>query len=436
MVNRLKEIVNQIFCNLHSKTLVSPVQSLLDVDFYKFTMGQFIHRFYPDVEVTFELILRDKSINLWKYVDINELRQSFEYVQSLSLGMTDIFYLRGIDLYDKYLFNEEYLNFLKKLKLSPPSIVKYDGALKITFKGKWCEITFWETIAMAIISELYYRGLMREMNEYDIHSLYSVANARLQKKLLNIKTHPNVRFSDFGHRRRNGFLWHKYVVQESKRVLGPQFVGTSDTWLAFNQDLAPIGTNAHELPMVLTAIAVGDEKKRNAQYEVLAKWQLVYGQGLRIFLPDTYGSEQFFENAPIWLKDWRGQRQDSGVPIEEGKRYMRWLRSHGVDPRERMTIFSDGLDDTSMVKIAHEFDGLHNSSAGWGTLLTNDFRDAVPSVPEYRPFSFVCKVVDANGNPCVKLPNNLEKVTGDRGVIEEYYRIFGRSGRSSQKVIV
>ena len=45
-------------------------------------------------------------------------------------------------------------------------------------------------------------------------------------------------------------------------VMGDLLGGTSNTWMAFNQDLMPIGTNGHELPMVITAIAEDDDAKR------------------------------------------------------------------------------------------------------------------------------------------------------------------------------
>ena len=436
MSSKLREVANKVYKNLHSKTFVPPVQSLLDVDFYKFTMGQFIHRFYPDVLVTFKLTIRDKAIRLFKYVDESELRQSFEYISSLSLRKTDLYYLRGMDLYEKNMFSEDYLSFLKGLCLSGWKIEKKDGAIEVTFTARWAEVTYWETIAMATISELYYRGIMRELSEEGLQDVFAIANQRLQSDLLFIKSRPYIRFADFGQRRRNGFLWHDYVVGECKRVLGDQFTGTSDTWLAFHHDLAPIGTNAHELPMVLVAISSNEDEMRNAQYEVLKQWQTVYGQGLRIILPDTFGSKQFFANAPDFLLDWRGQRQDSGDPIAEGEAYMSWLSSKGVDPKGKVTIFSDGLDTPSMEKISSYFNGRHIAPFGWGTLLTNNFENVIPGNSDLRPFSMVVKVAYADGRPCVKLSNNVEKAVGPASEVERYIKVFGNEGRASQRVIV
>jgi nicotinate phosphoribosyltransferase len=433
---KLHDVANQIYKNMHSKVFVPPVQSLMDIDFYKLTMGQFIHRFYPDVMVTFRLTVRDKAIQLWKYVNQDDLRRAFEYISSLSFRKTDLYYLRGMDLYDKYLFGEEYLTFLKGLHLSGWKIGRSDGVTEITFTTRWSEVTYWETIAMATLSELYYRGIMKHMSEQEVHDIYAVMDNRLQSDLLDIKAHPSIHYVDFGQRRRNSFLWHDYVVGESKRVLGSQFTGTSDTWLAFHHDLAPTGTDAHERPMVIAALAKSDEELRNSQYEVLAKWQEVYGQGLRIMLPDTFGSKQFFDNAPEFLSAWRGQRQDSGNPIEEGERYMEWCRKRGINPKEKVTIFSDGLDVNTMKNISSHFEGRHITPFGWGTLLTNNTKGVIPGNSDFRPFSMVVKVAEADGRPCVKLSNNIEKAIGPKEEIARYLRVFGGEGRTSQEVIV
>lgn len=437
MKEKLRATVAKLYANMHSRNFVPPVQSLMDMDFYKLTMGQFIHKFHADVEVTFKLIIRDKNVRLWKYVDLDQLRQSFDYVQSLTMRKTDIYYLRGMDLYGGYMFTEEFLNFLRTLKLSGYKIERKDGTVEITFTAPWSTVSYWETIALAIVSELYYRGVMKDMSEGDVHDLYTVADNRLQTKLLEIKQHPGIKFADFGQRRRNSFLWQKYAIGEARRVLGSQFTGTSNTWMAFHYDENPIGTNAHELPMVMTALVDGNtDDMRQAQYVGLKQWEELYGQGLRIALPDTYGSEQFFANAPAWLTSWRGQRQDSGDPVIEGERYMSWLKQYDIEPMSKITIFSDGLDVAEMKSISEHFAHKHLHAYGWGTLFTNDFRGSVPGNDDMRPFSMACKVVSADGHPCVKLSNDVSKATGPKSAIAKYLEVFGSSGRTERNVVV
>lgn len=421
------------------------IRSLMDVDFYKFTMAHFIHQFYPDVTVTFQLINRAKNIPIAKIIDEQELREQLDHVRQLRLRRTDLYYLRGMDVYGKNMFGEEFLSFLGHLQLGDYHLERDGDQYKLTFSGTWAQTTFWETIALAIISELYYRSLMRRMNTTEIDIMYGCATNKLYQKLKLISKKTDAKIADFGQRRRHSFLWQQKAVEMCKEVLGNQFVGTSNTWLAFNQDLIPIGTNAHELPMVLTAIADSDLEKKNAQYQVLREWQKMYGSGLLVMLPDTYGSTQFFQDMPEDLKatvahEWRGQRQDSGDPITETREYIAWLKSAGLtsdEIKKKLNIFSDGLDVDPIIEYWATCENVIGTSFGWGTKLTNDFVGCLDDPGElFRPFSFVCKVVEANGNPAVKLSNNINKATGPAEEIERYKKIFGIAGRGDQSVEV
>ena len=74
-------------------------------------------------------------------------------------------------------------------------------------------------------------------------------------------------------------------------------------------------------------------------------------------------------------------------------------------------------------------------SFGWGTLLTNDFRNLVPG-DALAPFSLVCKAISANGRPTVKLSDNPNKAMGPAGEIERYKRVFGVGEQTAQDVLV
>ena len=68
-------------------------------------------------------------------------------------------------------------------------------------------------------------------------------------------------------------------------------------------------------------------------------------------------------------------------------------------------------------------------SAGWGTLLTNDFRGCNPQGDDnFDPISLVCKLNDVNGRPAVKLSDNGLKAIGPPAEIERYRRVFGMAG--------
>jgi len=78
-----------------------PVRSLLDVDFYKFLMQQMILKHHPDTEVTFKLIVRDTTVPIGRIVSEEKLRDYLDIARDLRLSRTDLYYLRGMDLYDK-----------------------------------------------------------------------------------------------------------------------------------------------------------------------------------------------------------------------------------------------------------------------------------------------------------------------------------------------
>jgi len=76
-------------------------------------------------------------------------------------------------------------------------------------------------------------------------------------------------------------------------------------------------------------------------------------------------------------------------------------------------------------------------SFGWGTHLTNDFREcATKPMPQLSAISLVCKVTHANGKPTVKLSDNIEKATGPADHIEHYRSVFGVDNIQRLEVVV
>ncbi len=437
------------------------IRSLTDVDFYKFTMGYFIYESHRGVMVKFRFINRNPRIPIAKIISEEVLRAELDAARLACISRTDISYLRGMDVYGDRIFPEAYLHFLGGLRLPSYELERVGDQYELTFECVWEEVTWWETIALAIISELLYEALMESLTPMEREILYARAIDKLYNKLKKLREYPTISFADFGQRRRFSFLWQQFVLEMAQEVLLPgQLTGTSNTWMAFNQNLTPIGTNAHELPMGLTALAEGDDAKRMAQYTVIREWKnrLPY-QALQVMLPDTYGSEQFFRNMPEDLAQdiahhGRGQRQDSGNPIEEALRYVEWLKQHGADPikTDKINIPSDGLDVGPMIEIHQALEGVIKHPFGLGTNLTNDFRGCHPRGDEqavvrgvslgltnhelFRGHSIVVKMASANGRPAVKLSNNPAKATGPRDEVEKYLRIFGSKGMETQDVIV
>ncbi len=108
-----------------------------------------------------------------------------------------------------------------------------------------------------------------------------------------------------------------------------------------------------------------------------------------------------------------------------------------MDPKDRLLVLADGLDVDAIENAHAHFKGRVRTSFGWGTNLTNDFRDCAPvEAPELLPISLVCKVTQAAGRPVVKLSDNRAKATGDPHEIERYQRVFGEAGRDLREVRV
>jgi nicotinate phosphoribosyltransferase len=232
-------------------------------------------------------------------------------------------------------------------------------------------------------------------------------------------------------------LWQEYVVEAMRGALGKSLSGTSNTFLAYKHDLEAMGTNAHELPMALAALADDDEDLYAAQYRVLELWQKSYGGELLIMLPDTFGTTQFLAGAPDWVADWTGQRCDSKDPFVAGDEYIQWLEERGRDPRRKRLIASDGLDVDEILRLHEYFNGRIRFSAGWGTLLTNDFRGCHPrGERDLDPISLVCKLMKVEGRPAVKLSDNVRKSTGPEEEIERYRRVFGSVAVEGSAVVV
>ncbi len=187
--------------------------------------------------------------------------------------------------------------------------------------------------------------------------------------------------------------------------------------------------------MVYSALADSDAELAQAPYQVLADWHEEHEGNLRIILPDTYGTEGFLKNAPDWLAGWTGIRIDSGDPATGAETAISWWKDRGEDPREKLVIFSDGLDVDKIEELHAQFTGRVRVSFGWGTLLTNDFRGLVPD-GRLAPFSLVCKAVAADGRPTVKLSDNPAKAMGPAPEVERYKRVFGVGAQEVMEVVV
>jgi len=414
----------------HGWRLDPIVRSLLDTDFYKLMMLQLIRRRHGDVRATFSLINRSRSVRLADAIDEGELREQLDHARMLRFTKNELIWLAGNSFYGRQqIFAPDFLAWLADFRLPPYELRAVDGQFELRFPGPWTHTTMWEIPALAIINELRTRACLRDRGRFELDVLYARAKTRLWDKVERLRELPDLAVSDFGTRRRHGFLWQRWCVEALKEGLGRRFTGTSNVLLAMDHDLEAIGTNAHELPMVLAALAEDDAGVAAAPYRVLEEWRRQYDGNLLVALPDAFGTAAFLRGAPAWLADWTGFRPDSMPPIAGGEQIIDWWRAQGRDPAEKLLIFSDGMDVDTIEETYHHFHGRVRMSFGWGTNLTNDFRGCDPAGGDaLAPISLVAKVTEANGRPAVKLSDNPAKATGDPAEVARYLRVFGDAG--------
>ena len=277
--------------------------------------------------------------------------------------------------------------------------------------------------------------MLNRLGKFELQVLYARAMTRVWQKVDRLRTLTGLQIADFGTRRRHSFLWQDWCVQAMQEGLGAAFTGTSNCLIAKNRDLEAIGTNAHELPMVHAALARDDAALAHTPYTVLADWHDEHDGNLRIILPDTYGTAAFLDRAPGWLARWTGIRIDSGAPGAGAQAAIAWWHKHGEDPSQKRVIFSDGLDVDTIIDLHRQFAGLVKVGFGWGTLLTNDFRNLV-SDDALAPFSLVCKAVSADGHPTVKLSDNPAKAIGPPDEVARYKRVFKTTPQEHVETLV
>jgi nicotinate phosphoribosyltransferase len=406
------------------------VQSLLDTDFYKLLMLQMIWRFKPKTHVTFAVLSRSPEIRLADTIAEEDLIAELDHARTLRFQKEELNWLATTSFYGKTgLFDPGFLDYLASFRLPPYELSKRNGEIELRFPGPWRETTLWEVPSLAILSELFARAEMKAMSPSALDTLYACASANLWKKAKRLQALAQegpLSISDFGTRRRHGFLWQRWCIETLREELQQSFIGTSNVKFALELGVEAIGTNAHELPMVYAALADSDDDLRHAPIRVLEDWAKLYDGDLLVLLPDTFGSAHFLAAAPDFAADWAGARPDSKPPIEAGEELIAWWKQRGRDPATKRIILSDEMRIESIEATVRHFRTRAKVSIGWGTNLTNDFSGCWPSGCGQKSAlpSIVCKVVEAEGRPAVKLSDNPCKFLGPSEEIARYKRIF------------
>ena len=395
----------------------TPERHLLDgLDFYKLTMGQVALERFPNAEVTFTMKNRAGEYPLAQYVNTEQLQTRFEAIRTQGFTPEEIAYLAGLETQNGGArFDEPYLDYLANLRLTNVNVrVDEDtNDLAIAATGPWANVSLWETVVMSEVNEQYYQHLLAAEGTTK-EEAWQKGDEKLTEKIARLTARPDIKFADFGTRRRFSADWQAHVIERLANEAPDNLVGTSNPWFAYKHNLTPIGTYAHEMPMVYSALA--DAEGRNpldGHTDMMRDWYDRYDKDLSIALTDTFTSDFFFSDFTAeQAENWRGLRHDSGDPIEFGEAAISVYEANGVDPRTKTIVFSDGLDIDTIEKLADHFSGKVNILFGWGTSLMNDIG--------YRANNFVMKATNVNGVDTVKLSDNEGKHTGPEQQVKRY----------------
>ena len=363
------------------------ITSLLDTDLYKFTMMQCVFHYFKESQVEYRFIAR-KPIELESYA--KHIREQIDLLCDLKFTQEELDYLATHPF-----FKPDFIQFLKDFKLNKSNvIINTQQGFDLHIKGSWLNTILFEVPLLAIVSECYYS---QKYPEHDI----TPAKQRLKEKIEIVKNNaPDLRFTDFGTRRRFAKYWQDILIDTLKSELPMQFTGTSNVYFAKKYQINPIGTMAHEFLQACQVLAPDFE---TSQQFALETWLKEYPDTLGIALTDTITMDVFLSEFNATLANrFIGLRQDSGDPIQWGEKAIAYYESLGIDPKSKVFVFSDNLTIPKAIDIHNHFKGRVQILFGIGTNLTND-------VGIY-PLDIVLKMIYANGKPVIKISDSPGKM--------------------------
>ena len=374
---------------------MSIIKSIIDNDFYKFTMQFGVTKLYPDVMARYKFINRGEHQFPEGFAE--ELQKEINAMASLALTKDEKNFFTTNCPY----LSPAYLDFLQGYRYDPNEVkITQNGAdVEVHVEGYWYRTILWEVPILCLISEIFYK----------LTNAQRISNEEITKRTsdkVDLYNRLGVTVAEFGTRRRHSYEVHDVVMKELTNHKGKSFVGTSNVHFAHKYNVKPIGTHAHEWFMFHGA-RYGFKIANSIS---LDRWVKVYYGDLGIALTDTYTSDVFFGQFDKKLsKLFDGVRHDSGDPIEFGEKTIAHYEKMGINPLFKTIIFSDGLNSEKVEMITKAFKGRIGLSFGIGTNLTND--------TDLKPMNIVMKLteissIDIKWTGVVKLSDEKNKHTG------------------------
>ena len=300
-----------------------------------------------------------------------------------------------------------FLDWLRNYKVNAEDIQVFieNGDLRIETNPKisWLQSTFYEIYLLAIVNETGFRIF------YNYDELLKSHKEKTDQKIKDLITGKYVlgAVSEFGLRRELSEEAQEYVIKsfmehrDEIKAAGTNYVGTSNVFMSMKYGTTPIGTMAHELIM---GIGQGDPSKNPAYSNrfVMEAWTKMYGVLNGTFLTDTITDKLCRMDMDYkFASSFKGVRNDSGDPIEWGENWIKHYESLGINPKEKMLLFSNSLDFEGADKLYKHFKDRINVAFGIGTYLSND--------TFVKPFNIVMKMTTCNGHPVAKISDDAGK---------------------------
>ena len=296
------------------------INSLLETDAYKFSMGQAIYHQFSDYKTTWTFKCRNKDVFFTPDM-VEEIREQIKEYCKLRFTEEELEYLNNI----KWI-KGSYVDFLRlwQARYEDFEITTASPCgLSIETKGTWLNTSLYEIPVLAIVNEVYFRM------KYDYSVIFESFERRLDEKIAKLVTGKfNIGvFSEFGMRRRlsseSQELAVKKLVENNKKFKDSNMVGTSNVYLAKKFGIKPVGTMAHEWIM---CVGQGNHKHNPAysNWYALDAWVKEYGVLNGTALTDAITTDCFLKDFQLtYATLFSGVRHDSGDPIEWGEKMLK-----------------------------------------------------------------------------------------------------------------
>ena len=367
------------------------INSLLETDMYKFSMGQTIFHQFTSYKTTWTFKCRNKDVHFTDEM-VEEIKEQVQAFCQLRFTEEELEYLDNITW-----IKGTYVDFLRLWQPRYEEFTITTDApcgLAIDAAGTWLNTSMYEIPVLAIVNEVYFRMA------YDYDVLLKQFKHRLDEKvrLLEEDTYRLSDFSEFGLRRRLSAEAQEMAVKAIAEVELPadsHFIGTSNVYLAKKFNLKPVGTMAHEWIM---CTGQGNHKHNPAysNWYALDAWVKEYGILNGIALTDTITTDCFLRDFQLtYATLFSGVRHDSGDPYEWGDKMIAHYNSLGINPMTKTLLFSDSLDFERATALYDYFKDKAKVAFGIGTFISND--------TDEEALNIVMKTTKCNGMDVAKI---------------------------------